>query len=294
MTDSPLPEKGTSGTALGTAFLRALAAHDPRPERRGPDDLAEIFLDDAQRRAVGDAALRASAMANQLSPGAYEFMVARTAFFDGLVAQALRDGVPQAVWLGAGYDSRPYRFRHLLRGTRVFELDAAPTQQRKQACLSRAGIPVPDLVRFVPIDFESDDLGQTLRAAGFDSGQQALFVWEGVTYYLSPGAVDKLLGAVRSLAPAGSTLCFDYAALSDQALTGGDVKDLRQRMKTQYATEKTRFGIRAGQIETFLAERGYIIVEHLTAAEMTARYLTVDGQSDGQVARLFCLAHAAI
>jgi len=37
-------DKLTSGTAMATAFMRALAACDPRKEIRGSDNLAEIFL----------------------------------------------------------------------------------------------------------------------------------------------------------------------------------------------------------------------------------------------------------
>ncbi len=34
-----------SGTAAATAFLRALAAHDPREAIRGKESLAEIFIE---------------------------------------------------------------------------------------------------------------------------------------------------------------------------------------------------------------------------------------------------------
>jgi O-methyltransferase involved in polyketide biosynthesis len=95
-----------SGTAAATAFLRALAAHDPRAEIRGKDDLAEIFLDEEHQRPLADPALRARVM-QQLAPGAYEFMLARTAFFDDIFAQALRENVACIVLLGAGYDTRP-------------------------------------------------------------------------------------------------------------------------------------------------------------------------------------------
>ena len=58
-----------SGTAAATAFLRALAAHDPRAGIRGQDHLAEIFLDDEQRKPLVDPSARARAM-QQIAPGA--------------------------------------------------------------------------------------------------------------------------------------------------------------------------------------------------------------------------------
>lgn len=59
------------------------------------------------------------------------------------MCQALRENLPQVVFLGAGYDSRPYRFQDLLRNTRIFELDIASTQQRKRQVLERAGVAIP-------------------------------------------------------------------------------------------------------------------------------------------------------
>ena len=55
------------------------------------------------------------------------FMTARAAFFDKKFKQALEADIPQIILLGAGYDSRAYRFADLIHGTRVFELDTAPT-----------------------------------------------------------------------------------------------------------------------------------------------------------------------
>ncbi len=295
MTDTPSPEKQASGTASATAFMRALGAHDPRPEVQGKDYLAECFLEEDQKKPLHDPALRQWVIVNKLARGAYEFMLARTAFFDAIVERALRENTAQVVWLGAGYDSRPYRFADCLQDTQLFELDAEATQRRKQVCLHQAGVAIPKQVHFVAIDFETQDLRESLLRAGFSPEKKTLFVWEGVTYYLKAETVDKVLAFVRSNAPSGSSICFDYAALSDEALKAREVKDLRLLLQAQYADEPRRFGIRAGQIETFLAERGFEIVEHLAAAEMTQKYLAKGAQVKlDPVPSLFCLVHAAV
>jgi methyltransferase (TIGR00027 family) len=232
-------------------------------------------------------------MKNKLTPGAYEFMLARTAFFDHIVEQALRDNIPQIVFLGAGYDSRPYRFQDLIQATRIFELDAQPTQQRKQELLHQASIPIPEHLAFVPINFNTDDLQEVLVRAGYNRNQKTLFVWEGVTYYLSPQAVDDILSCIRSNSPLGSSICFDYAALSPEALSEDSAKKLRERLKSDHPAEPTRFGIREGELESFLSERGYHIIEHLTPQEMEQKYLTLrDGSSAGMLPALFRLVHA--
>ena len=295
MTPSSSIETQPSGTAAATAFLRALAATDPREDLRGKDNLAAIFLEETQTKSLHDPAARNWVMQHHISPGAYAFMLARTAFFDQIFARALQDNVAQVVLLGAGYDTRPYRFMELLHATRIFEVDAPPTQQRKRACLQQAGISISPQISFVPINFEIDDLQAVLSAAGLQRAQHTLFIWEGVSYYLSAAAVDQVLACVTALSPTGGSIAFDYAVLSPAILQDKDVQEFRQSMQTRHADEPTHFGIRAGTIETFLAERGFQIIEHLTADDMTARYLTPQRYPDvGKVMPLFGFVHARV
>ena len=284
-----------SETALATATMRAIAAHDEREEIRGYDNLAELFLSEDRMAPLKDPAVRQWVLKNKTSPGAYEFMIARTAFFDQVVTEALRRGLPQLVLLGAGYDSRPYRFTELAQETTIFELDAAPTQQRKQEILEHAGIPMPPRLVFVPVDFSADDLASVLKQNGFSSTERALFVWEGVTYYLSAEAVDHTLAALRSITAAESEVCFDYASISSKALHEEGAQALREHMQSKYTNEPTRFGIPSGTLPQFLADRGFEVVEHLDASEMEVRYLTLRGGSTvGKVPALFSLVHAKL
>jgi methyltransferase (TIGR00027 family) len=280
---------------MATATMRALAAHDERDEIRGADYLAEIFLTEDRKAPLKDPAVRQWVMRNKIAPGAYEFMVARTAFFDHVVRDALEQHFPQLVFLGAGYDSRPYRFRELARETKIFELDAAPTQARKKDMLCRESISQPAHMVFAPIDFTTDDLGHILLEAGFARDERALFVWEGVTYYLSSQAVDKTLGAVRAVSIAGGSICFDYASLSTDALSEEGIKKLRELMKSDHPAEPTKFGIPQGKLTEFLATRGYEVIENLGPLEMEAKYLTMrDGSIIGKPPTLFSLVHAAL
>ena len=147
---------------MGVAFLRALAAMDPREEIRGRDYLAEKFLDEGRARALHDPVARKELAKKRMAPGLYEYMLARTAFFDDLVERAFKARIPQVVFLGAGYDTRPYRFRDLIKETRIFELDIQTTQQRKKDLLQKARIPVPENLAFIPVNFKADSLSDIL------------------------------------------------------------------------------------------------------------------------------------
>ena len=295
MTEKSSLDNQTSGTATATAFMRALAAHDPRKEMRGNDYLAEIFLEEEQKRPLNESAIRAWVMKNRIATGAYEFMIARTAFFDRIVEQALKQNVGQVVLLGAGYDSRPYRFGEFIQDTKIFELDTGPTQERKKECLKRAGISISKQISFVPVNFETDDLRNLLAEAGFSPEKKTLFVWEGVTYYLRAEVVDNMLAFVRANSPEGSSIAFDYASLSSEALNEEGAKELREHMRSRHSNEPTKFGIRSGTIEAFLKDRGFEVKEHLTASDMNEKYLAAGGYPDvGKVPSLFCLVHAAV
>jgi methyltransferase (TIGR00027 family) len=288
-------ENQPSETAMGAATLRALATLEEREEIRGQDYLAEIFLTEEHKSPLKDPAIREWVMKNRIAPGMYEFMIARTAFFDHVVEQALLENIPQIVFLGAGYDSRSYRFKDIIKDTRIFELDIQPTQQRKKELLYQASISIPDQLIFVSFNFKTDNIGGILNRAGFNRNQKTLFVWEGVTYYLSAEVIDDTLSVITSNSPAGSLICFDYASHSPDRLNDEGLKKMRGMMRSNYPGEPTQFGIKDGEIKSFLSSRGYNIIEHLNSTEMERKYLNFhDGSSEGKVPASFSLMLASI
>jgi O-methyltransferase involved in polyketide biosynthesis len=60
------------------------------------------------------------------------------------------------------------------------------------------------------VDFERDDLVTCLLTAGFDRTVPTVGVWEGVTNYLTPDAVDATLAALRGLIAPGGHLILTY------------------------------------------------------------------------------------
>src|SRR5512139_131701 len=91
-------------TALFTALRRTIAHKEYNNEKFGPDYLAEIFLPAYYRFFLKFKKVRENTK-NKLAafmPGLNEYIIARTAFFDGLFRDALKDQIPQIVVLGAG------------------------------------------------------------------------------------------------------------------------------------------------------------------------------------------------
>jgi methyltransferase (TIGR00027 family) len=203
-------ETRSSQTAAYTCFSRGCATRETDLRFRGPDYMAEIMFPPLARLALNVTPLRKFLMRQMFPPGIYEYVLARTKVMDAVFVDALEAHIAQIVLLGAGFDTRALRFADLNHGTKVIELDVATTQQPKIDILGRKKVKLPQELVFASIDFDREDLFEVLSKAGYQAGQKSLFLWEGVTMYLSAQAVDSTLSFIRQRAAPGSRVAFDY------------------------------------------------------------------------------------
>ncbi len=131
----------------------------------------------------------------------------RSTFGDAAIEKYL-PGVEQIVELGAGYNTRTVQLQHDQR-IRCFEVDLAGTQQLKLKLLRQCGVDTSG-VTFVSANLLTDDWLDNLARAGFNPTKPTIFLWEGVTYYLSREAMEKTFRTIAMSAP-GSVVVFDYA-----------------------------------------------------------------------------------
>lgn len=132
----------------------------------------------------------------------------RTAAIDAELRSEAASGCEQLVLLGAGLDARAFRLPELAECA-VYELDHPATQAYKQRRVGSLE-PLAKSVEFCSIDFERQSIGEVLGGAGFSTQRKSFWVWEGVTMYLTPGAIDATLDAVALYSAPGSTLCMTY------------------------------------------------------------------------------------
>src|SRR5262245_15538433 len=127
-----------SKTAVWAAAARAVGSKNPDPELRNPDYLAIKFLGPRERAILPDYPMEALDLdyARAMVQLGYRLPVSSHAFrtkaFDNAMLDALRSSARQVVVLGAGFDSRGYRFQARLRGVRFMEVDYPPTQEYKK------------------------------------------------------------------------------------------------------------------------------------------------------------------
>ena len=136
-----------SKTCLYVAAGRALGARDPDAAVRNPDYLAERLLGPNERALVAEqACVQALAQdyavvsKNLEAMGSAMMMQVRTRFIEERMEEAIENGALQLVILGAGFDTRAYRFIELLRPLHVFEVDQPASQEHKRRRLREAGI----------------------------------------------------------------------------------------------------------------------------------------------------------
>ncbi len=260
-------ERRPSQTALATCFARAAERHLPEAGRIVDDPFSEPFLPPAWR-ALLRAYRRAGRVPDRLSGGLAGVVLARHRAIDEALLGAARGGLDQVVLLGAGYDTRAWRFADALRGARVFEVDHPATSARKARIVARQRWPAVDRVR-VPVDFERDDPRARLAEAGFREGARTFWAWEGVSMYLRRPAVEATLALVRSTSAPGSVLAMDlwYAAAERNLFWRAAPELLR------LVGEPITFSMPPAEVGGFLGEAGFELVEVAEPPELARRYV---------------------
>ena len=270
-----MKEGEASRTAAYMALFRALEFTLPAGQRLFEDRFASAFLPARLRFVAHLSRIRWAgalirAYIDRQWPGARTSAVARTKFIDDAAEAALRSGVAQVVILGAGFDARAYRIPSMTRAV-VFEVDHPSTSARKRRVVETALGSLPRHLRVVPIDFTEEILSEAMSAAGYDPSQRSLFIWEGVTNYLTEAAVDGTLRWCASAA-VGSTVLFTY--VHRQVLDSPEVFEGTEKLFATLgaAGEGWTFGLDPSSLGTFLAERGLRLDEDVGASEYRALY----------------------
>jgi methyltransferase (TIGR00027 family) len=295
MSDENAKEQLLSKTAIVAALYRTVAFKDFAGSRFGTDQFAFAFLPFPLnflcrfkffRRKIKE-------KTEELTPGMYAYMIARTAFFDAMFQDALTSKTPQIVLLGGGYDTRALRYASFNQGTKVFDLDRAETTNRKLKCLNKARAERPSGYDLISIDFNRDSLLDRLVTAGYEPTETTLFIWEGVSYYLEAGSIDATLDFVLNQSGPQSRLAFDYAmSLTDDEMDKHfGVRQFLETWEKERKNEPFKFTIAEGELEAFLSERRMRLNRHWNTQDIEESFLPPKGETSlGPVNGLFRFA----
>ena len=255
-------------TALYVAFARALATRDAELSHACTDPYAEALLPRALLPLLRGAK-RVPALSDavrRLSLGLCDHIALRTALIDAATEHATTDhlapggdglkastAVEQLVLLGAGLDARAHRMPCLAQVT-VYEVDHPATQRVKR----QKAKPLPVLareIRYVPCDFARTRLDDALAGAGFDAQKRTVWIWEGVTMYLSATQVIDSLQTIARLSPPESLLVATY--LTPDRVAGGALLGRWSTHLLGAIAEPIRFTREPDELAQLLQQAGF-------------------------------------
>jgi methyltransferase (TIGR00027 family) len=191
-----------------------------------------------------------------------EVVVPRTVAIDEAVRART---APQLVILGAGLDGRAWRMAELA-GIEAYEVDHPASQRDKRERVAERP-PLARSLRYVPVDFERDRLGDALAAAGHQRSVATAWLWEGVVPYLAKADVMSTVAAIAERSAPGSCLIVNYQTPAVSAVLGRLVAramSVAARRPSPWRSEPRRSSWTPDAMRELLARHG----------------LTVDGDDD--------------
>jgi methyltransferase (TIGR00027 family) len=247
-----MQQSRASRTAEWVALNRTLARKLPADAQIADDPYGAVF--------AGTAASLFSTYAPSLFTVPLRppilYMQVRTRAIDDVLRDFVATGGRQLVLLGAGFDCRAARFATELEDTVVIEVDHPATQVKKRSILEHHNI--RSAARYLPFDFEQRsvaELPSALAQHGHDPVRPTLTIWEGVTMYLSDGALDASARAVHAYSAPGSAFVLTYLTRSEIERPT-PFRKIIQRLLVR-AGEPFRSGWEPDELLAWLAVRGF-------------------------------------
>lgn len=246
-----MAKQNVGRTALGAAICRLIEQYQPETARLFNDQVVKELVGTPIRFLMHFSRVRDYTVkqTDAIMQGLYGAQVCRTRYIDDAVQAALSKGIGQLIILGSGLDTRPYRLPGVEQ-LNVFEVDLPMVQNDKKKKITNYLGRLPMNVKFVPIDFDTQSLKIVLSMTDFDSTKPAVFIWEGVTQYITEEAVCRTLSFVGASA-AGSILVFTYV-LKSIIERRSDIPGADRMMNVVSKSAPWFFGLEPAEITTFL------------------------------------------
>ena len=197
---------------------------------------------------------------HQLAPS----VLARSAFCERAIENAVKIGCRQIVIYACGYDTFSLRSRD--GRLKIFELDRSEMITDKQRRIAQGGLEPACHVEHIGCDLSLPAWEKTLMQAGFDVEKVSFGSLLGISYYLSKKDFINLIETISSIVCEGSSICFDYPHVED------GTESQRNRELAAAAGEPMKAKYSYSELETMLSEAGFLIYEHMSATEATEAF----------------------
>lgn len=259
------------------AMVRTIGTKEKDEKLRASDHLAEFFLPTPFRLMLNVPVIRKTLQkvyAKKI-PGGFPYIIAKSRAIDDMMQTALSSGdVEQLVFLGAGYDTRSFRYNSQLSRTRIFEIDHPEIIERKKALVKKKSLSQANIV-YCAADFDEgkDQFDMAwLNKQGIKADAKTLFIIDGVSYFISAPAFENVLNIITQF-ESGSELVFDYAyyeILKGKQYLGSE--EFKTSLKEM--GEPVINGIEENTINAYLGKFDLNILSLLRPSDIERKYLT--------------------
>jgi methyltransferase (TIGR00027 family) len=266
--------KRPSNTAEEVTLIRIVESKKEESKRICYDPLAIRFISPETLKLLQnpEKAKKMKTKKDVLFRGVVNSIAARVRYFDDFVAESLKNGFKQLVILGAGYDTRAYRIKDIEK-IKVFEMDHFGTQKVKIEKIKEIFGSTPHHVEYIPVDFETEPLGQKLFDGGYNGSKKTLFLMEGLIYYIPPEAVASILSFIIENSGKGSTVLFDYVSQVTDFDESPDKKVAENLLKfMDECKESLKFTLEKGTVKKFISKQGFADIKEMTAEDYKKVY----------------------
>ena len=265
-------------TGIAISFTKAVGMLYPKEKRVFEDPYAEkllppfykfmIFIMRSPK--IFDSLMK---LREKSTPGMMGWFFCRFRYIDDVLKENItKKEIETAVNLGAGMDCRAYYIPGV-QSIRYFEVDHPSVIKKKKVKLEKILGKFPDHVVYVPIDFEKQSLDAELEKAGYNLNSKTVFIWEGVTQYISQEANDSILKYVAQAAP-GSKIIFSYILKSfiDGKYIHEGIKAIYKYMRKQN-NPLWIYGLDPTDVGDYLSKYSLSLIEDVGSEELQERYM---------------------
>lgn len=264
-------------TGFGVSFIRAVGMLYPKEKRLFEDPYSEKLLIPFFKFLL--ALMRSPKRFDRIiqsrekdHPGEFGWILCRTRYIDDVLKDSItKKEIETVVNLGAGMDCRA-NYIPGVENMRYFEVDHPSVIKRKRAKLKKILGKLPHHIIFIPIDFEKQSLDAELKGSGYNLSSKTLFIWEGVTQYISKEANDNTLKYVAQAAP-GSHIVFTYVLKS--FIDGKEIYEGTEGTYKQFCEKNPLwiYGLDPADIGDYLSNYSLSLIEDIGSDEVKERYM---------------------
>ena len=260
--------------AYGTASKKAFEALYPTEKRLFQDEYTIKLLTPGWRifsvnifknKFLFDRVMK---IGDKIAPGVQVGLMCRVRYIDEVLKEAINSDFDVVVNLGAGFDTRSLRIDGI-GSLKIYEIDHPTVIAEKRKRFKKAGFGIPANLELVPIDFDSLILKQGLEDAGYNPSLKTLFIWEGVTQYITKEAIESTLGYI-SRSKDGSRVVFTYVLKEyiDNPGSFPELKVLYKQIKKIWIN-----GMDPSTMNSYLEKFGLKLLEDAGAEYYREKYL---------------------